>query len=100
MLNRFDVGCVRVLDHVAVSMKHYSTPQSMMVVLSLQPLAFRAQWNTPQWCIKPSIKRLYRFMIKPFGVYGFKNDIVRLLQGIGAIDDNVYVPPVLIIPLF
>ena len=49
---------------------------------------------------KVDFKTLDRFMIKPFGVYGSKDEIVRLLQGIGAIDDNVYVPPVLMVPLF
>jgi len=49
---------------------------------------------------KVDFKTLDRFMIKPFGLYGSKYEIVRLLQGIGAIDDNVYVPPVLITPLF
>jgi len=33
-------------------------------------------------------------MIKPLGVYGSKAEIVRLLQSIGAIDDNAYVPPI------
>jgi len=39
---------------------------------------------------KVDFKTLDRFMIKPFGVYGSKDEIVRLLQGIGAIDDNVH----------
>lgn len=39
-------------------------------------------------------------MIRPLGLYGSKDEIVRLLQGIGAIDDKVYVPPVLITPRF
>jgi hypothetical protein len=49
---------------------------------------------------KVDFKTLDRFMIRPFGVYGSKDEIVRLLQGIGAIDDNVYVLPVPVISLF
>jgi hypothetical protein len=49
---------------------------------------------------KVDFKTLDRFMIKPFGVYGSKDEIVRLLQGIGAIDDNVCVPPVPVTSLF
>lgn len=41
---------------------------------------------------KVDFKTLDQFMIKPLGVYGSKDEIVRLLQEIGAIDDNVYVP--------
>jgi hypothetical protein len=33
-------------------------------------------------------KTLDRLMIKPLGVYGSKDQIVRLLQAIGAVDDN------------
>lgn len=46
---------------------------------------------------KVDFKALTRFMIKPLGVYGSKVEIIRLLQCIGAIDDDVYVLPVLII---
>jgi hypothetical protein len=38
-------------------------------------------------------------MIKPLGVYGSKDEIVRLLQSIGAIDENTWVPFVLTIYL-
>lgn len=31
---------------------------------------------------------LDRLAIKPLGVYGSKNEIVRLLQSIGAVDEN------------
>ncbi|KAI0302831.1 hypothetical protein B0F90DRAFT_1809754 [Multifurca ochricompacta] len=33
-------------------------------------------------------KALDRFMIKPLGVYGSKDEIVRLLRSIGAVDEN------------
>ena len=46
---------------------------------------------------KVDFKALARFMIKPLGVYGSKVEIIRLLQCIGAIDDEVYVLTVLII---
>jgi hypothetical protein len=42
---------------------------------------------------KVDFKALDQFMIKPLGVYGSKAEIVRLLQSIGAIDDNAYVSP-------
>ena len=37
---------------------------------------------------KVNFKMLDQFMIKPLGVYGSKLEIVRLLQSIGAVDDN------------
>jgi hypothetical protein len=37
---------------------------------------------------KVDFKALDRFMIKPLGVYGSKDEIVRMLQCMGAIDDN------------
>jgi hypothetical protein len=49
---------------------------------------------------KVDFKALDQFLIKPLGVYGSKDEIVRLLQCMGAIDDDAYVPPVLIIILF
>jgi hypothetical protein len=49
---------------------------------------------------KVDFKALDQFMIKPLGVYGSKDEIVRLLQCMGTIDENAYVPPVLIILLF
>jgi hypothetical protein len=33
-------------------------------------------------------KTLDQLAIKPLGVYGSKNEIVRLLQSIGAVDEN------------
>jgi hypothetical protein len=42
---------------------------------------------------------LDQFTIKPLGVYGSKDEIVRLLQCMGAIDDNVYVLAVPTTPL-
>ena len=33
-------------------------------------------------------KTLDRLAIKPLGVYGPKNEIVRLLRSIGAVDEN------------
>jgi hypothetical protein len=38
---------------------------------------------------KVDFKMLDRFMIKPLGVYGSKHEIVKLLQSIGAVDDNM-----------
>ena len=37
---------------------------------------------------KVDFKTLDRLMIKPLGVYGSKDEIVRLLRSIGAIDEN------------
>ena len=37
---------------------------------------------------KVNFKALDRFMIKPLGVYGPKDEIIRLLQCMGAIDDD------------
>jgi hypothetical protein len=39
---------------------------------------------------KVDFNALDQFMIKPLGVYGSKDEIVRLLQCMGAIDDNAY----------
>jgi len=33
-------------------------------------------------------KTLDRLVIKPLGVYGSKDEIVRLLRSIGAVDEN------------
>jgi hypothetical protein len=38
---------------------------------------------------KVDFKTLDRLMIKPLGVYGSKAEIVRLLQSIGAVDDEM-----------
>jgi hypothetical protein len=38
---------------------------------------------------KVDFKTLDRLMMKPLGVYGSKDEIVRLLRSIGAVDDNV-----------
>ncbi|KAI0250894.1 hypothetical protein BJV78DRAFT_1275616 [Lactifluus subvellereus] len=37
---------------------------------------------------KVDFKALDRFMIKPLGIYGSKDEIVRLLQSIGAVEDD------------
>ena len=37
---------------------------------------------------KVDFKTLDRFMIKPLGIYGSKPEIVRLLQSIGAVDED------------
>ena|SRR6266576_2455655 len=39
-------------------------------------------------------KTLDRLAIKPLGVYGSKDEIVRLLRSIGAVDENGRVTPV------
>lgn len=38
---------------------------------------------------KVDFKALDDFMIKPLGVYGSKDEIVKLLQSIGAVDDDM-----------
>ena len=40
---------------------------------------------------KVDFKTLDRLAIKPLGVYGCKDEIVRLLQSLGAIDQKLYV---------
>ena len=37
---------------------------------------------------KVDFKALDRFMIKPLGVYGSKDEIVRLLRSIDVVDEN------------
>ena len=37
---------------------------------------------------KVDFKTLDQFMIKPLGVYGSKDEIVRLLRSIDAVDEN------------
>jgi hypothetical protein len=37
---------------------------------------------------KVDFKALDQFMIKPLGVYGCKDEIVRLLRSIDVVDDN------------
>jgi hypothetical protein len=37
---------------------------------------------------KVDFKALDQFMIKPLGVYGSKDEIVRLLRSIDVVDDN------------
>ena len=39
-------------------------------------------------------KTLDRLAIKPLGVYGSKDEIVRLMRSIGAVDENGRVIPV------
>jgi hypothetical protein len=38
---------------------------------------------------KVDFKALDRLIIKPLGIYGAKGEIVRMLQSIGAVDDNM-----------
>ena len=40
---------------------------------------------------KVNFKILDDVVLKPFGVYGSKEEIVKFLRGIGAVDDNTYV---------
>jgi hypothetical protein len=40
---------------------------------------------------KVDFKTLDRFSIKPLGIYGCKDEIVRLLQSIGAVDEKLCV---------
>ena len=40
---------------------------------------------------KVDFKTLDRFSIKPLGIYGCKDEIVRMLQSIGAVDDKLCV---------
>ncbi len=42
---------------------------------------------------KVDFKSLDRLAIKPLGVYGSKDEIVRLLRSIGAVDENGGVIP-------
>jgi hypothetical protein len=40
---------------------------------------------------KVDFKTLDRLSIKPVGIYGCKDEIVRLLQSLGAVDEELYV---------
>jgi hypothetical protein len=40
---------------------------------------------------KVDFKALDQFMIKPLGIYGSKDEIVRFLRSINAIDEDMYV---------
>ena len=40
---------------------------------------------------KVNFKILDNFLLKPIGVYGSKEEIVRFLRDIHAVDDNTYV---------
>jgi hypothetical protein len=42
---------------------------------------------------KVDFKTLDRLMIKPLGVYGSKDEIVRLLRSIDAVDEDGWVSP-------
>ena len=39
---------------------------------------------------KVDFRTLDRFSIKPLGIYGCKEEIVRLLQSLGAVDEKLY----------
>lgn len=80
-LNRILVADLAEVDKVIIAQNSIQR-----FINSVSPGAFAS-------ITKVDFKTLDRFMIKPFGVYGSKDEIVRLLQGIGAIDDKVYVPP-------
>jgi hypothetical protein len=49
---------------------------------------------------KVDFKILDRLSIKPLGIYGCKDEIVRLLQSIGAVDEKLCVILVLTYRLF
>lgn len=48
---------------------------------------------------KVDFKALDRFQVKPIGIYGSKDEIVRFLVSVAVIDDTVYVPARLVIYL-
>ena len=37
-------------------------------------------------------KALDKFQVKPTGIYGSKEEIVRFLVSVGVVDDTMYVP--------
>ena len=40
---------------------------------------------------KVNFKKLDKWTLKPLGIYGSKEEIVKFLREIGAVDDNTYV---------
>ena len=48
---------------------------------------------------KVDFKALDRFHVKPIGIYGSRDEIVRFLVSVAAIDDTVYVPVQFVIQL-
>ena len=40
---------------------------------------------------KVNLKKLDNYSLKPLGIYGLKEEIVRFLRGIHVLDDNTYV---------
>ncbi len=79
--NRFPVADLAKVDKVIIAQDSIQR-----FINSVSPGAYAS-------ITKVDFKILDQFMIKPVGVYGSKDEIVRLLQCMGAIDDDVYVPP-------
>ncbi|KAI0280129.1 hypothetical protein BGY98DRAFT_965783 [Russula aff. rugulosa BPL654] len=81
-------GMYRLLDVVGESGSNGHVDKVVIAQDSLQRFINAISPGAYASITKVDFKTLDRFMIKPLGVYGSKPEIVKLLQTIGAVDDD------------
>ncbi|KAI0250890.1 CHAT domain-containing protein [Lactifluus subvellereus] len=82
-------GMYRLLDLIGESGSNGYVDKIVIAQDSLQRFINAVSPGTYASITKVNFKALDQFVIKPLGVYGSKSEIVRLLQSMGAIDENV-----------
>ncbi|KAI0246219.1 hypothetical protein BJV78DRAFT_1286673 [Lactifluus subvellereus] len=82
-------GMYRLLDLIGESGSNGYVDKVIIAQDSLQRFINAVSPGAYASITKVDFKTLDRLMMKPLGVYGSKDEIVRLLQSIGAVDEDV-----------
>jgi hypothetical protein len=75
------IGLYGLMPYITVDKVVIAQDSLQRFINSLSPGAYAS-------IAKVDFKTLDRLMIKPLGVYGSKDEIVRLLRSVGAVDEN------------
>jgi hypothetical protein len=75
------IGLYGLMPYITVDKVVIAQDSLQRFINSLSPGAYAS-------IAKVDFKTLDRLMMKPLGVYGSKDEIVRLLRSIGAVDEN------------
>ena len=87
------VGVLPLIDDLVSVEKIIISQESLKAFInSVCPNAFASM-------TKVNFKVLDNYLIKPVGVYGSKEEIIRFLLELAVIDESMYVIPVIIHPL-